>query len=306
MANGNIGAKYQSNDGKIYRSIRYKNSDTIVLKDLETGLDCIMPISKLTNDFIKLTPDAILNLMLTKYESGENDVYAVIYKTTSIAAGSTEPDLILRQDIYSYMKNPFAMDGKIYVGDCITKYTLPDGDTKMMDLFEFSEVEHDVSFDLYSDDTLDDIISIIGRKSKPFDDTLKYLHDERTQNGLIIGYCNSLKELMEDNHFIDAYRTLFNIMPIDWPIILDEETSFNKDGDIILTSKQHKALEDLLRKNITDVKILEYDYDIDISEIIKYSHILVSDSNQKIYLIAYTVISDYPIDDDILKAMKVN
>jgi hypothetical protein len=32
---------------------------------------------------------------------------------------------------------------------------------------------------------------------------------------------------------------------------------------------------------------------------------MVSDVNEKIYLIAYRVIGDYPVDDDIAKAMGV-
>lgn len=305
--NDNIGSKYQNNTGKMFRLIKYKNSDTAVLKNLETGMEMIIPKNSLLSNYVKLDPDAVLNIMITHYNSNGfdgNDVYAVVYRTNTIISGKVEPDLILRQDIYSYVKNPLAVDGKIYVGDCLTQYTLPDGDMKLMDLFDFSDVVKNDSFNLYSDDTLDDIFEIIGKKVKPYDEELKKLYDSRNSE-MIVGYKPTLMELCEDNHFIEAYRSLFNITAIDWPIVLGKQ-SYNSDGDIILNSKQKKALEDLLRKHITDISVIEYGYDVDISKIVSYSHIMVSDSTEKIYLIAYTVVDDYPVDDDIAKAMGVN
>lgn len=286
-----------------------KNENTISLKNLSTGEISNVDTDYVLNNLVKLTPDAILNIMLceddvngSKYE----DVYVVVYRTATIESGNTEPDLILRQDVYSYTKNnPFTAFGTniIYVGDCITKFTMPGDGFKMMDLFEYSRVKVNHSFDLYSDDKLDDIMELIGNKARIYDATLKNIHDEKAADN-IKGYCSSLKELCEDNHFIEAYRSLFNITTIDWNIVLGKQ-SFNEDGDIVLNSKQIKAIEDMIRKHITDVKVIEYGYDVDISKIVSYAHIMVSDVNEKIYLIAYRVIGDYPVDDDIARAMGV-
>ena len=146
-------------------------------------------------------------------------------------------------------------------------------------------------------------MELIGNKAKIYNTTLECIYNEKAANN-IKGYCRSLKELCKDNHFIEAYRSLFNITTIDWSIVLGKQ-SFNEDGDIILNSKQIKAIEDMIRKYITDVKVIEYGYDVDISKIVSYAHIIVSDVNEKIYLIAYRVIGDYPVDDDIAKAMGV-
>lgn len=310
MKLGNLGSKYQNSDGVIFRSIKMKNENTVSLKNLSTGEIKNVDTDYVLNSLVKLTPDAILNIMLceddvngSKYE----DVYVVVYRTATIESGNTEPDLILRQDVYSYTKNnPFTAFGNtniIYVGDCITKFTMPGDGFKMMDLFEYNKVKVNHSFDLYSDDKLSDIMELIGNKAKIYNATLENIYNEKAADN-IKGYCRNLKELCKDNHFIEAYRSLFNITTIDWNVVLGKQ-SFNEDGDIILNSKQIKAVENIVRKYITDVKVIEYGYDVDISKIVRYSHIMVSDINEKIYLIAYRVIGDYPVDDDIAKAMGV-
>ena len=300
-----LGCKYQYYDGderKTCRVIRFKDENTVVLDNCD-GTCSAKYVNEINDNMVELTPDAILNLMITSYEDDKTrkDVYACVYRCDSIMAERTEPVLILRQDIYSYMKNPLAMDGKIYVGDCITAYNMP-GDEGLMSLCEFSSVDYNCTLYLYSDDTLDDIFECISvSDKKKFNKVLKELHDKNT-NPQVVGYCSDLRELFEDNKFIDAYRAIFNITQVDFPIILGDE-SFNSEGDIILNKKQQQRIEDLLRKYITNIKVIQYDYDIDIKDIVSFKHILISDSTQKIFLIAYEEVGSYPVDEDIANAM---
>ena len=304
----NLGTKFQVFEGNkrmVYRALRYEDAEQtlVTMIECDTGKLKTYTVDQVLDLMVTLEPDAILNLMITAYADGGNDVYAWVYRADSILAGVTEPVIILRQDIYSYLKNPLAMDGKIYVGDCLTQYTMPNGE-KLMAVNDFDHVEFDHAIRLYVDDTLDDIFSIIPKSvQKKFNKVLEKL-TKRLENKLIVGYCHTLRELFEDNKFIDAYRSIFNITQVDFPIILGKE-SYNKDGDLILNHRQVKRIEDMLRKNITDIRVIKYDYDIDIKEIVSFDHILVSDSTQEIFLIAYTTISDYPVDEDIAKAMGV-
>ena len=304
-----IGAKYQiyeNGECKIYRLIKYKNPSTVVIEDCDNPvINKVIDPKVLDDSYIEFTPDIILDLMITSYDEGntETDVYACCYRITDIVQDKVEPCLILRQDVYSYMKNPFAQDGKIYVGDCITRRTItPDMEKGIMSLMEFDHVIKNYSVALYSDDTLDDIFKVIGSKVKDFDKELESIHNTRCVNDMICGYCKTLKELFTENHFMENYRDLFNIVPIDFPIVLGSE-SYDKDDNIILNSKQKARLEDYLRKHITDITVIEYGYDVDVSEIVSYCHIVVSDSTDKIYLIAYTVVDSYPVDDDIARVM---
>ena len=302
-----LGSKFQvfeNNKRVVYRALRYDNPEqtSVVMINCETEDLKTFDVDKVLDTMIALEADAILNLMITSYSDGGDDVYAWVYRVDSIIAGVTEPAIILRQDVYSYLKNPLAMDGKIYVGDCLTQDTMPNGE-KLMAVNDFDHVTFNHDIRLYVNDTLDDIFNIIPKSvQKKFNKVLDKLCKKNSE--LIVGYCSTLRKLFEDNKFIDAYRSIFNINQVDFPIILGKE-SYNKDGDLILNSKQIKRIEDMLRKNIADIKVIKYDYDIDIKEIVSYDHVLISDVTQEIFLIAYTVVSEYPVDEDIAKAMGV-
>ena len=302
-----LGSKFQvfeNNKRVVYRALRYDNPEqtSVVMINCETKDLKTFDVDKVLDTMIALEAAAILNLMITSYSDGGDDVYAWVYRVDSIIAGVTEPAIILRQDVYSYLKNPLAMDGKIYVGDCLTQDTMPNGE-KLMAVNDFDHVTFNHDIRLYVNDTLDDIFNIIPKSvQKKFNKVLDKLCKKNSE--LIVGYCSTLRKLFEDNKFIDAYRSIFNINQVDFPIILGKE-SYNKDGDLILNSKQIKRIEDMLRKNIADIKVIKYDYDIDIKEIVSYDHVLISDVTQEIFLIAYTVVSEYPVDEDIAKAMGV-
>ena len=162
---------------------------------------------------------------------------------------------------------------------------------------------------LYVNDTIDDIISIISNDDK-INDALKTIADSiRSIEQFADTDCHittNLKELLELSDYISNYRRIFNIVQVDWQVDLGEE-SYNKDGDLILNNKQIQKLQDLIRKNVTNIIVLEYDADIDVNKIVSYSHCMISDSAQKIYLIAYDVVSDYIEDtsdnSDVINAM---
>lgn len=303
-----IGTKYQTYDGdelKIHRLIRIKNTEIAVLEDVKTKEEVRVSHEDLKNKYVQLVPDAFMNIMLTKDSQGIEDVYLCINKSIDLSNGNNEPAIILRQNSYSFTKNSFMLGGNIYVGDCVSKMTLPP-ETTMEMIFEFDTIEESYSSALYIDDSIDDIIKTITYKMmKKINNMLESLAKQNT-NELVFGYCNTLEELMQENNFMYQYRAIFNIMQIDFPIVLGD-ISFNKEGDIVLNNKQINLIENLLCKYISNVRVIEYDKDLDISEIVSYTHSMVCDTNNKIYLIAYTV-DGYKDNgnNDVLNAMGIN
>ena len=293
-----IGTKYQTYDGdelKIHRLIRIKNTEIAVLEDVKTKEEVRVSHEDLKNKYVQLVPDAFMNIMLTKDSQGIEDVYLCINKSIDLSNGNNELAIILRQNSYSFTKNSFMLGGNIYVGD-----------TTMEMIFEFDTIEESYSSALYIDDSIDDIIKTITYKMmKKINNMLESLAKQNT-NELVFGYCNTLEELMQENNFMYQYRAIFNIMQIDFPIVLGD-ISFNKEGDIVLNNKQINLIENLLCKYISNVRVIEYDKDLDISEIVSYTHSMVCDTNNKIYLIAYTV-DGYKDNgnNDVLNAMGIN
>jgi hypothetical protein len=117
------------------------------------------------------------------------------------------------------------------------------------------------------------------------------------------GTAVSIRQLWEENDFIGNYKSLFNIVQIEFQIVLGKE-SYNTDGDIILNPKQKNRLEDMLRRYIANIRVIKYDKDIDISKIVNVQHVVVCDSENKIYLIAYNVDGYYAESEDDMQVLK--
>lgn len=305
-----LGEKFQiyiDDELRIRRIIKIKNEECFVLKDTKSGETIIISKNDLHDKYIKLTPDAFLNIMITKEESysniEDNDVYFCVNRSCDLVHGSTIPSLLLRQNIYSRFKNQFATNNDIYVGDCLTIVNSEKNDIK--ESMTFKEIKKSYSIAMYIDDTVDDIIECISSKfKKEINTLLKKLKDNAMSN--IKGFNDNIESLLEENDFIGNYYSLFNITKIDFPIILGKE-SYNDEGDIILNDKQHKAIEDLLRKYITNIKVIKYDKDIDISKIVSIDHVMVCDSNNEIFLIAYECTGYYVNKNniDVAKSMGI-
>ena len=296
-----LGTKYQTyidDELVVLRLVNIKSENKFTMVDRE-GNKLSMTKEEL-DKCIKLDSDALLCLMTTTLDEDVRDVYACVHRTDDMRNGIKEPVMILRQNIYSSSKNAFNAGMDIYVGECLANPKF-DNDEQFKSLLEFNTIDDTLSVALYVDDKFKDIKQFItGHNARKFDEVLRTIKFNNTQS-MLKGYCETLDQLFEENNFMFNYRMIFNIAQVDFPIELDNNT--DKDGVITLNSKQISRLEDLLRAYITDVKVLKYDKDIDISKIVSKTHIMISDETENIYLVSYIVKEAYPVDNDIARAM---
>ena len=296
-----LGTKYQTyidDELVVLRLVNIKSENKFTMVDRE-GNKLSMTKEEL-DKCIKLDSDALLCLMTTTLDEDVRDVYACVHRTDDMRNGVKEPVMILRQNIYSSSKNAFNAGMDIYVGECLANPKF-DNDEQFKSLLEFNTIDDTLSVALYVDDKFKDIKQFItGHNARKFNEVLRTIKSNNTQS-MLKGYCETLDQLFEENNFMFNYRMIFNIAQVDFPIELDNNT--DKDGVITLNSKQISRLEDLLRAYITDVKVLKYDKDIDISKIVSKTHIMISDETENIYLVSYIVKEAYPVDNDIARAM---
>ena len=296
-----LGTKYQTyidDELVVLRLVNIKSENKFTMVDRE-GNKLSMTKEEL-DKCIKLDSDALLCLMTTTLDEDVRDVYACVHRTDDMRNGIKEPVMILRQNIYSSSKNAFNAGMDIYVGECLANPKF-DNDEQFKSLLEFNTIDDTLSVALYVDDKFKDIKQFItGHNARKFNEVLRTIKSNNTQS-MLKGYCETLDQLFEENNFMFNYRMIFNIAQVDFPIELDNNT--DKDGVITLNSKQISRLEDLLRAYITDVKVLKYDKDIDISKIVSKTHIMISDETENIYLVSYIVKEAYPVDNDIARAM---
>ena len=300
----NVGSKYYKNteDGRMVIRVLNHHDDICKCCDLSSGTIKEYKDSTINDEFIELTPDMKLDIMITEDHDKTKDVYVWVYRSDMIAAGSVEPIVMLRANVYSYFKNLSAQGNEVWVGDCLNHIDNPD-QKSLIELAEFEKVIESQAVSFYITDDVNDIIACLRRKFKNHvDSVLNEMSNSFAKQLNIKGFSRTLEELMFSNNFIAETQMVFNIHKVPWKIILDED-SYDKNGDIVLNEKQIKAIEDVLRKSIIDVKVISYDKDVDISKIVQYEHFMISDETNKIYLIAYRTVSEYPVDDDIARGM---
>lgn len=300
-----LGAKYQTYINEelvVLRIIKIKNETTYVLKDKDNN-KVIMSNEQL-NDCVLLEPDAFLNIFSSTDEQDLKDVYICINKSADLIANKQLPALVIRQCIYNNMKNMAASlqsSNDIYLGDCFLNVE----GTNIKEILEFEDINDSISLALYIDDSLDDIFDCIGTADKEINETLKYLK-ENTDNldGYnVVGLCETVRQLMEDNDFMTNFRYIFNITQVDFPIEIEDTVI--EDGLVKINNKQKELICKVVGYELFNISVISYDKDIDISKVVSKSHIVIADSNNKIYLISYVLGQPLVNDnnEDIVRAM---
>ena len=302
-----IGMKYQIYEGddlKVRRAVRTKGDGTYVLKEDGVEQNFIISSEELSGKYVALTPDAFLNIMIVKepsYEGSEiDDVYFCVNRATDMSMGIQEPVLILRQNIFSRFKNVIStMFNEIYIGECAT--IVNSSKEELAEIMTFKEITNQCGIAVYIDDSEQDILSCIPNKFKK--DINATLCSIKSAMQHCKGVTETIEELWKDNDFIGNFKSVFNITQIDFPIVLGKE-SYNAEGDIVLNNKQKQRLEDVLRRHISNIRVIKYDKDIDISKIVNVQHVVVSDSENIIYLIAYDIDGYYAENESDMQVLE--
>ena len=281
-------------DGIVYALTNPEDSDDNVYLTEE----------EINEQAIRIAPDAFINMMTVWLddEGKDMDVYVCANKIGDMVNDSYVPSVILRQNVYSESKNGPYFSNSIYMGECYAAYNIDNMETNL----QYKQIKEQCSVAFYIGDTQKDILKYTRRKFKKDAQTvlnaIKSKLDKET-SGMAAGLSDSLDSLMSDNGFIECLYGVFNIGSVPFKIDLGK-VSYDKNGDLFLNPKQIKLLEDYLRRHISNVSVLEYAADIDISKIVTLEHIIVRDKNDKIYLITFTTLSYYAEgNEDVIKAM---
>jgi hypothetical protein len=236
-----IGTKYQKyvdDELKVRRITKIKSNNSYIVKEKDSDQKFEVENDDLTTNYVRIAPDAFLNIMITKEPSFEgkevNDVYFCVNRACDLVNKSDIPSLILRQNYYSNIKNMYASTfNEIWIGECATIITSSKKD--LLDMIQFEKIKSKISIALYLDDSEEDIISLIPNKFKK-DINATLILIKQTMPPMCSGACETVEELFKENDFIGNYKSIFNITKIDFPIVLGKE-SYNDDGDIILESR---------------------------------------------------------------------
>lgn len=305
------------------RVIKIKNESEITILKSDGTEQVVCPSFITENEYVELIPHGYLSISnVTGIIKGisYDDVIVAVYKMEDIFNKIVDPQIVCRQNIndifYTYLKDSHKVD---YVGASVSKLTCPEN----IDMKEFMACDallYNYSIYYYIDDTLDYLMSLIN--TKKFDKVLnnlflKYAKDYNVYINpkidyekdyvSVMGHCPNLKALLKDNNFTYDFSSMFGITEIN--IKLEEHLIINNDKVL----GEYQTIDDdtvmmfshLFKKNLTNILVIKYDDDIDISEI-KGSFYLLRDESTQLYILSYNIVGEYRQTDlEVIAAEEV-
>ena len=274
--------EFSDDDKEDFRIVKIKNENTFRIKYTNGELDTITR-DVIEKEYVRLIPDGliamnIVNVGKVRPEDKEElkDVIVAIYKTEDLDNGVNLPFAVCRQSIEDLFtkqinSNPYIQ----YAGMSMNQNNVPAGCDFIM-LLSCNGIAYSIGCSVYLDDTLDDILGLIN--TKKFDDVLSSMYAKIDKNR-VYGYYPTVKELLENNDFMFDFRQSFNIEKVYFPMKINEE-------DYSMDLEQVKILEDIVHFIMENPYVIPFSRDIDLDDI-KRSYLLVSDTNDDIYIVIY-------------------
>lgn len=256
---------------EIIRIKRIKNENLFSYE--VNGVSHSITKQKLLNEYTRLKPDGLVAFNIVNLENKLKDVIVCLYRLKDLEEGILMPYCACRQNIFDMFTNQVQKGKTMYVGVSVSQETMPD-DTPFEIVVACNGIDYNNQVSIYLDDTLDDILSFVN-KSK-FDETLATIYNNVTNND-IKGYCNNLRQLLEENDFMYDFLRAYNIIRVNFAIDKDSTE---------LDPFRREYIEGIIKEEMFKTYVVKYDKEIDLKKI-ERSHIIVSDKNKEIFIIAY-------------------
>lgn len=222
--------------------------------------------------YTKLRPLGSVVVALVK-TNGVQDIFVSLYRNEDVRSGNYAPYAICRQNIFDMFAQ---QTGNMnLLGMSINKDNTP-ANVNYEEILACDKVNMVKTVSFYMDDVLDKILELIN--TKPYD---KFLKENSIHNRLenMEGYSLSLRELLLDNNFMFDFNSAFNITKVEFEIMYDKETNE-------LDNEQLISFEDVLKIEMFRTYVVPNGHDVNL-QLIQRKHILVSDINNNIFIIAY-------------------
>lgn len=280
-----IGSKYYTHNGdstKVIRLVRFKNKDIVVVKD-ESGNTFKMRASDL-DSYTRLLPDGYVSFVNAGLDSALLDVIVSFHRRSDMEEnGDTIPYAVCRQSSFDMFS--FAVQKEndtVPIGFCVSKDTCPNN-VKYETMVACSSVSDMNVVCIYLDDTLDEMLSYINQYKydsvlNKYSSTLPKLMKASGDNRKLTGLTFNVKQLLEENCFMDEIYRGFGLTKVDFKVDFNEENALNAEQALII--------ENMIKRKILSTFVVKFDRSIKLSDI-KNSHVKIIDSNNQVYIVAY-------------------
>lgn len=263
---------------EIVRIIKMKNTETFIIEREDTKDKFKINRDRLLSEFTRLKSDGFISFAIVNLQDNLKDVIVSLYRSKDIDNKVALPYAACRQNIFDLFSSQIKREGinsdVTYIGISVSVDTIPE-DTPYEMVLSCNGIIENTMVSVYIDDTLDSILSMI-RESK-YDLVLKTLNN-RLSDPKIVGSCESLRDLLIYNNFMYDFHKGFNIVKVPFKVEILESYE--------ILPEQRIYLENDLKVEMFRTYTLEYDKEINLNKI-EREYILISDVNDKLYILAY-------------------
>lgn len=263
---------------EIVRIIKMKNTETFIIEREDTKDKFKINRDRLLSEFTRLKSDGFISFAIVNLQDNLKDVIVSLYRSKDIDNKVALPYAACRQNIFDLFSSQIKREGinsdVTYIGISVSVDTIPE-DTPYEMVLSCNGIIENTMVSVYIDDTLDSILSMI-RESK-YDLVLKTLNN-RLSDPKIVGSCESLRDLLIYNNFMYDFHKGFNIVKVPFKVEILESYE--------ILPEQRIYLENDLKVEIFRTYVLKYDKEINLNKI-KREYILISDIDDKLYILAY-------------------
>lgn len=260
----------------IGRITKMKNSESVefTLEDTKEKLN--ISKAQLLDNYTKLRPDGYINFAIVNTQNDVKDLMITLYRRKDLDNKDAIPYAVCRQNVMDVFINHLQpkQDKNIYIGLSINKDNVPEN-ISYNTILACNGIVHSDMISIYIDDTEDIILSLV--KHRKYDEALCILNNQIV-NPYIQGKCTSLVQLVKENKFIFDFCSAFDILKVEFELEVTDNFELYPD--------HREALEDMIKCEMFKTYVLEYKKDINLKEL-KREYKLVSDINNKLYVVAY-------------------
>ena len=308
---------------RVIRDKKTEDKELLEVTVIDNGEEKTMKKDELKG-FTPLQPDAILTASIIEVESNTDGSMHKDVIVTTIGYEEMKdtpiPYAICRQSVTDIFNQMFVQSTEnemaglaINRDDCPANFSLGV-------LLAASKVDYHIVINYYRNDTLDDILEMIPQYK--FNEVLGELYAEHCKacgvpiaymKNRHMGWCKTLKDLLEDNSFQVDINQMLSITELDFrlsPYIDYKPININamtENETTIYTGVLKQEVTDWLSSiyniNIKEANVIEYDHDINLEDFSKSKFMLLRDSDKVLYLVIYTEEGEY-LEADLVEKQK--
>lgn len=289
--------------GKCKSDPNLKKDNFLLDMILENGNHAQFEYTYLKENYTPIQPEGIVSFNIVDMNTADDklkDVIVIMYKAIDIAIGNTTPYAVCRQSVNDFFSDFVSKDveNNNLVGVSCSRENCPTN-IDFNILLSCSGIIRSDIVNYYKDDNFETLMECIPVEK--YDNALSDMfaeHAKAVNDPILVlssrmhdGWCKSLKDLLEVNNAIADFNSMLGIIGVDFS--LSDHLVKGSTGVDELDIQSMLFLSEVIKCNIKETRVTEYNYSVDMSKFNNTNYTLIRDKNNKVYIVVYLVDGEF-------------